>query len=51
MPQTFETLRTETPQEHTLLVTLHRPEAANAMNTQLGRDLLSVIPASQQRGR
>ena len=45
MPQTFETLRTETPQEHTLLVTLHRPEAANAMNTQLGRDLLALFDA------
>ena len=54
MPQTYETLLTETPQQHTLLVTLHRPEAANAMNTQLGRDLLALFdsiaadPAAQR---
>ncbi len=54
MSQTFETLRVETPQEHTLLVTLHRPDAANAMNTQMGRDLLALFdsiaadPAAQR---
>jgi len=39
----FETLLVETPQEHTTLVTLNRPDSANAMNTQLGRDLLALF--------
>lgn len=37
------TLKIEEPQPFTKLVTLHRPEAANAMNTQMGLDLLSVF--------
>jgi enoyl-CoA hydratase len=37
------TLKVEEPQPHTKLVTLHRPEAANAMNTQMGIELLSVF--------
>jgi enoyl-CoA hydratase len=41
--KTLETIRLETPQEHTVLVTLNRPEAANAMNTQMGLDLLEVF--------
>ncbi len=40
---TFETLRIESPQEHTVLVTLNRPEVANAMNTQMGLDLLAAF--------
>ncbi len=40
---TFETIRVEHPQEHTVLVTLNRPEVSNAMNTQMGRDLLAVF--------
>jgi enoyl-CoA hydratase len=40
---TFETIRVEHPQEHTVLVTLNRPEVANAMNTQMGLDLLAVF--------
>jgi enoyl-CoA hydratase len=39
----FETIRVEYPQEHTVLVTLNRPEVANAMNTQMGLDLLEVF--------
>jgi enoyl-CoA hydratase/carnithine racemase len=39
----LETLKVEAPQEHTVLVTLHRPEVANAMNTQMGLDLLDVF--------
>jgi enoyl-CoA hydratase len=48
------TLKVEEPQPHTKLVTLHRPEAANAMNTQMGIELLSVFdgfnaaPAAQR---
>lgn len=43
METVYDTLRTESPQPHTLLVTLNRPEAANAMNTQMGLDLLSLF--------
>jgi enoyl-CoA hydratase len=39
----LETLKIESPQEHTVLVTLNRPEAANAMNTQMGLDLLEMF--------
>jgi enoyl-CoA hydratase/carnithine racemase len=48
------TLKIEEPQPLTKLVTLHRPEAANAMNTQMGIELLSVFdgfnaaPATQR---
>jgi len=41
--KTLETLKIETPKEHTVLVTLNRPEVANAMNTQMGRDLLAFF--------
>jgi enoyl-CoA hydratase/carnithine racemase len=41
--KTFETINVEYPQEHTVLVTLNRPEVANAMNTQMGLDLLAVF--------
>src|ERR1700677_1334116 len=41
--KTLETLKIESPQEHTVLVTLNRPEAANAMNTQMGLDLLETF--------
>jgi enoyl-CoA hydratase len=37
--KTYATLRLETPQPELLLVTLNRPEFANALNTQMGRDL------------
>ena len=39
----FETLIVETPREHVLLVTMNRPDAANAMNTQLSRDMIAVF--------
>jgi enoyl-CoA hydratase len=41
--KTFETVLVEYPQEHTVLVTLNRPDVANAMNTQMGLDLLEVF--------
>jgi enoyl-CoA hydratase/carnithine racemase len=37
--KSYATLRIETPQPGILLVTLNRPAAANALNTQMGRDL------------
>ena len=43
MKDTYETLQTAKPQEHTLLVTLNRPKSGNAMNTQMGHDLLDVF--------
>jgi enoyl-CoA hydratase/carnithine racemase len=43
MPDEFATLRIEHPTEHVLLATLNRPAAANAMNTQMGRDLLELF--------
>ncbi len=39
MTRDFATLATTVPQSHVLLVTLNRPDAANAMNTQMGLDL------------
>jgi enoyl-CoA hydratase/carnithine racemase len=39
----YETIRLEQPQEHTVLLTLNRPEVVNAMNTQMGLDLLDAF--------
>ena len=41
--KSLETLKIESPREHTVLVTLNRPEVANAMNTQMGHDLLETF--------
>ena len=43
MTKTYATLAMSEPQPHILLVTLNRPEAANAMNTQMGIDLLDLF--------
>lgn len=43
MNETFETLLCDTPTEHVLRVTLNRPASANALNTQMGRDLLALF--------
>jgi enoyl-CoA hydratase len=43
MAKTYDTLQIAEPQPHTLLVTLNRPEIANAMNTQMGIDLLALF--------
>jgi enoyl-CoA hydratase len=43
MVKTYATLVLSEPQPHTLLVALNRPEAANAMNTQMGLDLLDLF--------
>ncbi len=40
---TYETLIVETPRSHVLLVTMNRPDAANAMNTQLSRDMIDLF--------
>jgi len=39
---TYETLKVEVPEPHLLLVSLNRPELRNAINTQMGRDLLDL---------
>jgi enoyl-CoA hydratase len=41
--KSFETVTVELPQENIVLVTLNRPGVANAMNTQMGLDLLEVF--------
>jgi enoyl-CoA hydratase/carnithine racemase len=43
MARTFETLRIDQPQPHIALVTLNRPDFANAMNTQMGLDLYAAF--------
>lgn len=41
----FETLKVERRGPHILLVTLNRPAAGNAMNTQMGRELMTLFEA------
>jgi enoyl-CoA hydratase/carnithine racemase len=43
MDRRYETVRVEDRGEGLLLLTLDRPEVANAMNTQMGRDLLALF--------
>src|SRR5690554_5600200 len=38
----YETVDTHIVGEHVLLVTLNRPQSGNALNTQMGRDLLDL---------
>ncbi len=45
MSAPFATLLVEQPQPHIKLVTLNRPDVANAMNTAMGRDLLACFDA------
>src|SRR5262249_51939054 len=39
----FETLMIERPEPHVLVVTLNRPDQRNALNTQMGLDLLELF--------
>ncbi len=43
MDQDFLTLSLSTPQDHVLMVTLDRPEASNAFNTQMGEDIVALF--------
>jgi len=43
--RTYPTLRLELPRPHVLLVVLHRPAAANALNTEMGLDLVDCLEA------
>jgi enoyl-CoA hydratase len=45
MNRSYETLTVEDRDEGLVLLTLNRPQAANAMNTQMGRDLLAFFDA------
>jgi enoyl-CoA hydratase/carnithine racemase len=45
MDRKYETLRVDNRGEGLLLLTLDRPEVANALNTQMGRDLLAFFDA------
>jgi enoyl-CoA hydratase len=41
--KSYETIKLEQPQEHIAVLTLNRPEVVNAMNTQMGLDLLDAF--------
>ena len=43
MRESYETVALERPAEGVLQVTLNRPIVANAMNTQMGLDLLDIF--------
>ena len=43
MNQSYETIRVEDKGDGLVLLTLNRPQVANAMNTQMGRDLLAFF--------
>ena len=45
MDAAYETIRVDDQGEGLVVVTLNRPNAANAMNTQMGRDLLALFDA------
>ena len=45
MRKEFETLKTDRPAPHVLRVTLNRPEASNAFNTQMAKDLIDCFEA------
>ena len=45
MNHEFETIRAEDKGDGLVLLTLNRPQVANAMNTQMGRDLLAFFDA------
>ncbi len=40
--QTYETLKLDLPRPHVLQVTLNRPSSGNAINTQMGKELLGL---------
>jgi enoyl-CoA hydratase/carnithine racemase len=47
MDQTYETLTLDRQDRHVLVVTLNRSRAANAMNTQMGLDLMELFEGFQ----
>ena len=49
MDHSYETARVEDQGDGLVLLTLNRPEVANALNTQMGRDLLAFFDAINAR--
>ena len=49
MRNEFETITVERRDDYILLVTLNRPEAANALNTQMGLDLVELFEGFSDR--
>lgn len=47
MSQSYETLALERIDDHVLLVRLNRPQAANAMNTRMGEELMDLFEGFQ----
>ena len=45
MNREFETIRAEDRGDGLMLLTLNRPQVANALNTQMGHDLLAFFDA------
>src|SRR5262249_46796466 len=45
MDLSFAALSVTRPKEHVMLATLNRPAAANAMNTQLGTEIMTLFEA------
>ncbi len=45
MPEGYSTILTDNPSNDVLLVTLNRPEASNAFNTQMAKDLVDLFEA------
>ena len=43
MQTSFETISTDRPAPHVMVITLDRPAAANAMNTRMGLDLMALF--------
>ena len=50
MTQAYETLLVERVDDHVLLLTLNRPQAANAMNTRMGEELMDLFERFQLDG-
>ncbi len=50
MTTSFAALSVTHPKEHVMLVTLNRPAAANAMNTQLGTEIMTLFEALNLEG-
>ena len=48
MKSEYQTIRVEWPDEHIMLITLSRPESANAFNTQMAEELVSLWRSIEQ---
>ncbi len=47
MERAYETLELERIDDHVLLIRLNRPQAANAMNTRMGEELMDLFERFQ----